>query len=279
VLDYEAPALAAAQHARSKPNPFSFRAGALSYPAPNRSGLALLLAEAPLSAFTFGSKDKKTYGADFSVVVLIKDQAGQVVRKLSQHYPLSGPIEKLDAAKQGELLFYRETQLPPGNYTVELIGYDASAGRVSVRTSTLEIPSADESRPRLSSVAVLKRGERLTADEQKRDQPFHFGELLVYPNLGEPLQRSAAKQLAYFFTAWPAQGSPASLQLTLEILQNNRSLGRTSGQLPAPDQQGQIKYASSFPLDKFQPGTYELKVTISDGKHSVSRSTGFTVAP
>jgi hypothetical protein len=67
--------------------------------------------------------------------------------------------------------------------------------------------------------------------------------------------------------------------ITVEILQNNHSLGKTSGQLPAADEFGQIKYASSFPLDKFQPGAYELKVTIADDKNSVSRSTNFTVGP
>ena len=65
----------------------------------------------------------------------------------------------------------------------------------------------------------------------------------------------------------------------MEILQNNRSVGKTSGQLPAADEQGQIKYASAFPLDKFQPGIYELKMTVGDDKNSVSRSTHFTVAP
>jgi VWFA-related protein len=129
LLDYEAPALAAAHGARSNPNPFAFRAGALSFPDPGRPGLALILAEAPLSAFTFAvGGDKKSYGADISIVALVKDRSGQVVHKMSQHYPLSGPADKLDAARKGELLFYRETQLPPGSYTVELIGYDASAG-------------------------------------------------------------------------------------------------------------------------------------------------------
>jgi VWFA-related protein len=280
VLDYEAPALAAARNAQPTSNPFALRAAALSFPATNRTGLALIVAEAPLSAFTFApDKDRKTYNADFSVVALVKDRSGQVVQKLSQHYPLSGPVEKLDAARQGALLFYREAQLPPGGYAVELAAYDGSAGKVSVLTSPLEIPSADETKPRLSSVVVLKRAERLTAEEQKRDQPFHLGELLLYPNLGEPIKRSAGKQLAFFFTAWPAKGSAAPLRVTVEILQNNRRLGQTSSQLPAADEQGQIKYASSFPLDKFQPGVYELKVTVDDGKNSVSRSTQFTVAP
>jgi len=280
VLDYEAPAIAAARNARPLSNPFSFRAAAMSFPAPNRPGLTLLLGEAPMSAFNFApAADKKTYSADFSVVALIKDRSGQVIQKLSRHYPLSGPIEQLDAARKGELLFYRETQLPPGNYTVELIAYDELTEKTSVRTSPIEIASIDETKPRLSSVAVLKRAERLTPEEQKRDQPFHFGELLVYPNLGEPIPKSTTKQLAFFLTAWPARGSSAALQLTFEILQEGRSLGKSSAQLPAADDQGQIKYASSFPLNEFQPGVYELKVTVDDGKNRVSRSTRFAVAP
>jgi hypothetical protein len=148
-----------------------------------------------------------------------------------------------------------------------------------VRTSALEIPGADEGRPRLSSVSVLRRGERLTPEEQQRDQPFHFGELLVYPNLGEPVAKSAVGQLAFFFTAWPAKGSTGPLQLTLEISQGGRRLFQTSGELPAADARGQVKYASSFPLDKFRPGVYELKVTVGDGRGAVSQSTNFTVTP
>ena len=160
-----------------------------------------------------------------------------------------------------------------------MIAYDELTEKTSVSTSPVEIASIDETKPRLSSVAVLKRAERLTPEEQKRDQPFHFGELLVYPNLGEPIPKSTTKQLAFFLTAWPARGSSAALQLTFEILQDGRSLGKSSALLPAADDQGQIKYASSFPLNEFQPGLYELKVTVDDGKNRVSRSTRFTVAP
>lgn len=280
VLDYEAPAIAAARNARPDSNPFLFQGAALSFPATNRPGLVLVLAESPMSAFNLApAADKKTYSADFSIVALIKDQSGQAVQKLSQHYPLTGPVEQLDAARKGELLFYRETQLPPGNYTLELIGYDGSTGKTSIRTSSVDVAGPDETKPRISSVSILKRAEKLSAEEQKRDQPFHFGDLLVYPNLGEPVSKSKAKQLAFFVTAWPAKGSTANLQLTFTILQNNHALGKSSAQLPPPDNLGQIKYASSFQLTDFQPGLYELKVTVSDGQNSVSHSTPFTVAP
>ena len=280
MLDYEAPSIAASHKTRPNSNTSSLRAAALDFPATGRPGLAVILGEAPISAFTLSpASDKKTYNADFSIIALVKDQSGQIVQKLSQHYPLSGPIEKLQAAKKGDVLFYREVQLAPGRYTVEFIAYDGPLRKADVRTTSLEVPHVDEAKLRLSSVVVLSRAERITADEQKKDQPFYFGELVVYPNLGEPILKSATKQLAYFLTAWPVKGSVDPLKLVAEVVQNKRSIAQTSAQLPAADDQGRIKYAGALPLDGFQPGSYELKVTVTDNKTSVSRSTQFKIEP
>lgn len=275
MLDYEVPAVAAARNSRASSNQTSLKSAVLSYPAPGKSGLTLILAEAPLSAFKFSpANDKKTYSTDFSIVALVRDETEQIVQKLSHHYTLTGALQDADTAKKENVLFYREAQLPPGKYHVQLIAYDAATSDVKVSTTPLEISKSDETMPRLSSVAVLKRAERLTPEEQKRDQPLRFGELLVYPNLGE---RISAKQLAYFFTAWPAKGVTKPLQMTLEILQNNRQVGKTTGELPAADERGEIKYAGSFAIDKFQPGEYVLSVTVSDGRMSVTRSTNFLI--
>jgi VWFA-related protein len=277
MLDYEVPAIAAARNWKSGSKDSSLRSGALAYPS-GKDGLTLILAETPIAAFKFApSSDNKNYDTDFSIIALVRDEAERVVQKVSHHYALSGPIQNLDDAKKGNVLFYREAQLPAGKYHIQLIAYDALAGAVDVSSTPLEISAIDESKPRLSSVAVLKRAERLTPEEQKRDQPLRFGELLVYPNLGERIDRSSAKQLAYFFTAWPPKGIAKPLQMKLEILQNNRSLGATSGELPAADERGQIKYAGSFAIDKFPPGVFELKITVSDGSNSVTRSTTFVI--
>lgn len=275
ILDYEVPAIAASRNPKSSPTQNMLHSSALSYPVAGQGGLALILAEAQLAAFKFSpSTDNKTYSTDFSIVALVRDQSEQIVQKLSQHYALNGPTQNLEAAKKGNVLFYREAQLPPGKYQVQLISHDASTGNVNVSTTPLMIYASDETKPRLSSVAVLKRAERLSAEEQRRDQPLRFGELLVYPNLGERIDHNTTKQLPYFFTAWPGKGATKPMQMTLEILQNNKSLGTTSGELPPADERGQVKYAGSFAIDKFQPGTYELKITINN---EVSRSTTFVI--
>jgi len=279
VLNYEAPALAALGAARAS-NPFALRVGGLSFPAPNRPGLAPILIEVSASAFTFTlDKDKKTYGSDFSILALVRNSSKQVVQKLSQRYPLSGPIDKIEAARKGEILFYRETELPPGRYTIEAVAYDASTGKASVRATVLEVPDADETKLRLSSLTLLKRADRLTTEEQKKDHPLHFGEVVVYPNLGEPLRKSVVKQLAFFFAAWPAKGATEKLKLTVEVIQNGRGLGQLPAELPAADESGRVRYASALPLDNFQPGSYELRVTVKDGQSSLSRTTQFNVEP
>jgi hypothetical protein len=210
---------------------------------------------------------------------VIKNEAKQVAQKLSQHYALSGPLDKLDAARKGEVLFYRETELPPGRYTIETIAWDSPTGKSSVSAATVEVPGFDESKPRVSSVVLLQRADRLTAEEQKKDNPFHFGEVIVYPNLGNPLRKSVAKQLAFFLTVWPAKGSTASMKLMIEVRQQDRTVGQTSADLPAPDASGRTRYASALPLDNFQPGSYELRLTVKDGQSSVSRSTPFAIEP
>src|SRR5204862_4824336 len=125
---------------------------------------------------------------DFSMLAIVRDESQQVVQKLSQHYTFNGPNgNPSDQTKKPNVLFYREAQLQPGKYQVQVIAYDAASREVNVSSTPLEIANIDETKPRLSSVAVLKTAERLTPEEQKRNQPFQFGELLLYPNLGEKI--------------------------------------------------------------------------------------------
>jgi 5-hydroxyisourate hydrolase-like protein (transthyretin family) len=249
-----------------------------NFPASSRAGATSIIVQVPPGAPTFAiSEDKKTYKSDFSIVVLIKNEAQQVVQKLSNQYVLTGPIEKLDAAKHSEILFYRSADLPPGRYSVAAAAYDAVNGQASVNSEVFEVQSADESSLRLSSVAILKRAEKLPETERNTNNPFRFGEVLVYPNLGESLHKSTDKELAFYLTAYVKRGTNTAPKLTVELLQQRRSLGLATLEMPKPDASGRIQYASELPVDKLQAGDYELRVTVSDGTSSAVRLEHFSI--
>ena len=277
VLDYEAPALAAM--AKSVHQSFPLRSTAFDFSDARREGLVPVMAEAPASAFTFTpSSDKKTYTTDYTIIALVKNDAQQVVSKLSQHYTLGGPIEQMEAARRGDILFYKEAQLPPGHYVVETVAFDAPSGKTSVASESFDVLAADNAKLRLSSLVILKRAESLTPEEQKQTNPFHFGELLIYPNLGEPIRKTVMKQLPFYFSVCVPQGVKTAPKLAIEVTQRGQHLARLQSELPAPDPAGRIQFASGLPLDTFQPGTYELKIVVSDGTSSVSRTIAFTVS-
>jgi VWFA-related protein len=276
VLNYEVPAIAALDRTPTAKS-FPLYAGGFSFPEPERIGLAPVLVDVPLSAFTFNEDlEKKVYGTDFTILALLKDQAGQVVDKLSHQYRLNGPLNTLAQTKLSRVLFYREADLAPGRYTLEIIAYDSPTGRASVRTEIIEVHASDEAKLRVSDVVMLKRAEPANAADEKRSNPFQVGNLIVSPNLGEPIRRSL-KQVPFFFTVYQPSGASIRAKLTIELQQHGRTLAQIPGEMPAADASGRIQYVSALSVEKIPAGSYELRITVSDQSTSLTRSRFFTI--
>jgi len=278
VLDYEAPALAVLSE-KPRPNSFESRAAAFSFPESGQPGLVPVVVEVPAGAVNYAVDDrKKTFIADFSFVVLIKDASQHVVKKLSNQEVIKGPLDKLAKAKTGGMLFYREANLDPGQYSIAAVVYDNITRQSSTNTSTVTVPPADQAALRLSSIVVIKKAERPTAGQQVL-RTFQFADMLVYPNLGEPVSKAAGNQLTLFVTVYTAKGDTTAPKLSLEIDRAGHSVGHLSYDLHAPDQTGRIQYASVISLDKFQPGDYDLKLTVRAGANMAARSEHVRLSP
>jgi len=278
VLDYEAPALAVLSDS-PRPNSFDSRAAAFSFPESSQPGLVPVVVEVPPGAVNYATDNKtKTFMADFSFVVIIKDDSQRVVKKLSNQEVIKGPIDKLAKAKAGGLLFYREANLDPGHYTIAAVVYDNITRQSSTNTSTVIVPPADQSALRLSSIVVIKKTGHPTAGQDSL-RTFQFDDLLVYPNLGEPISKAHGNELSLFVTVYTAKGDSTPPKLNLEIARAGRSMGHLSYDLHAPDKTGRIQYASVISLDKFQPGDYELKLSVRAGSRMATRSERVQLTP
>ena len=278
VMAFEAPALAILG-GKSQPNAFAIKAAAFSFPESGKPGLVPVVVEVPVSSVNFVSdSEKKTFRTDLAVVVVIKDEFQHPVRKLSSQYLLSGALDQIEAAKRGNIFFYRETDLQPGQYVVDSIAYDAINKQSSVSHHTVVVPDSDQTKLRLSNLVVVTKAQKeAAADSQKN--PFRVGELMLVPNLGQPLHKAGSKGLSIFVTIYPARNSTAAPKMTIELYMGGSPAGQLPITLPPPDQTGRIQYTGTIPIDAFPLGEYELKATVTDGVTKAMSSERFTVQP
>jgi VWFA-related protein len=268
---WEAPALGALEQ-KPLPNGFPVRAGALSFPERGRPGLTPVLVEFQTAPLTFQpSADGKNYSSDFAVIVRFLDDQNQVARKVSQHYEINGPAANLENAKKGEVIFYREPELAPGVYTMETIVYDTPSGKSSVRLSTVQVPRLDEAKLRVSTLLLVKRGEKVPEKDRRAANPLMVKDLLLYPNLGEAVSK-AAKEVSFYFTVYPAQGGSAP-EAAFELLQNGQRVLQVPMPLSGADASGRIQQTGRLPIDQIPPGTYELRAIVKQGSDQITRTT------
>jgi hypothetical protein len=152
------------------------------------------------------------------------------------------------------------------------------SNRASARVSTLEIPKPSEDRPRLSSIVVVRRTERVAAADQQAGNPLFVGDLLFYPNAGEPISRSQDRALTFYFTLYLRRPSEAPPETQIELRRNGRTLAQIPAELGPADARGRIQQVSRLPLESLSDGTYELRIVVRDGRQTVERSTFFKVA-
>ena len=273
---WEAPALGELER-KPVPNAFPLRAAALPFPERDRPGLVPVVVELPTAALTFQpSADGKSYASDFTILVRFVDLQQQVVRKVSQHYEISGPIGAIDRAGRGEVLFYRQPELAPGVYTMETVAYDAPSGKSSVRLSTIEVPRHAPDTLRMSGLVIVKRAEKIPDKERRLDNPLTVKDVIVYPNLGDPVSK-AAKELGFYFAVYPTPG-PAPVA-TLQLLLNDSPIAQLPVPLAAADNSGRIQQVGRLPLEQIPPGLYELRVVVTQGHTQVTRTALIRIAP
>jgi VWFA-related protein len=276
INSWEAPALGALEQ-KPVPNAFPVRAGALLFPERDRPGLVPVIVDLKTAPLTFQpAADGKTYTSDFAVLVRFLDDQNQVARKVSQHYEVKGPLADIARAKQGDVIFYREQELPAGVYTMETIVYDAPSGKSSMRLSTVEVAKTDAGRLRMSSLVLVDRGEKVPEKDRHTGNPLLVKDVVLYPNLGEAVSKTA-KEVGFYFAVYPAQGAPAPESVIL-LLKDGKPVVQLPMPLAPSDAAGRIQQVGRLPLDQLAAGTYELRAVVKQGSEQVFRSTMLRIA-
>ena len=273
---FEAPAVAILDGGRL-PNAFPVHAGSFSFPEPERPGLTPLLVHVRTDVFRFAVDQRKsTYSSEVAIVVRVRNGAGQPVQKLSQRYQLTGDARDVEAARQGDIIFYRELDLEPGVYTVESVVFDAGAHLGSARVTTLTVPPVDRRGASMSSLVLVNRIEDTSDSPQAQASsrpPLYVGRTLLYPNLGEPVSKAVVKELPFYFTLY---GDAAAAIVTAQLLRNGQSLAEAP--VPLASTAGpRIQHVGRLSIGALPAGTYELRINVKSADRDLSRAAFFTL--
>jgi VWFA-related protein len=271
---FEGPALAILDGGRL-PNAFPVHAGSFCFPDPARPGLTPLLVHVRTGALRFAVDDRKsTYSSQAAIVVRVRTGSGQEVQKLSQRYQLSGDARDVEAARQGDIIFYREVDLEPGVYTIESVVFDAGAQRGSARVTTLNVPAVDRRDAAMSSLVLVNRIEE-TSDSPPLSSrpPLYVGNTLLYPNLGEPVSKAAVTELPFYFTLY---GRVTDAKVTAQLLRNGRPFAEAP--VPLPSAGGaRVQHIGKLPIGSLPVGTYELRIAVRTPGQELTRTAFFTI--
>ena len=274
VLRFESNVLAALA-ATPRPTQIPIRAATFEFPeADGRSRVTIFLKVAGSGVAYYVDDAKTAWQTHFTILARVVDASGDVVRKGSQPYRLTGPAKDVHVARQGDILFYRQPTLDPGRYTLEYSLYDELSGQAGTGTLPLEVAARDRSALAMSSLVIVDRAEAVPAAEKDADNPLYLGDTLIYPNLGTPVARSARGSLVFYYTA---RGGRPSLTGRVELLQDGRVLATRELQVPKADDTGLVQQANELPLDDVDAGPYELRVTLADGASMAARTAPFVL--
>jgi hypothetical protein len=233
-----------------------------------------VVAATDAGALTFASDEGTgTYRTDFTMLARIRDEGGEIVRKASQPYRLTGPAANREHSQRGEVLFFREPTLPAGHYRLEVAVHDALAHKAGVRVSSFDVPAASDLA--VSSLMIVKRAEQVTEAEVKPDHPLIVGDVLLYPNVGEPVSKAAKAMTLYLVVGSTSANTP---QADLELLHDGAAIAKVAVSFDAP-LDGLTKQLWRLPLEAIPPGEYTWRVTVHDGASRAVRETGVVIVP
>jgi hypothetical protein len=274
LLDYESPVLAALEMA-PRANDFPFATSVVQVPDQADECALPVLVQVDGDAPTLDLDQKeKRYRQEFTVLVLVRDEGGRVVRKLSRRFLATGPIEKAEEARKGRMLVLRETWLPPGQYTVETAVQDAASGRLGVRRRSLQVAPASGAL-RVSSLVVV--GHATPRGEAPPEAPMLVTQgMQLYPSAAGPVSAASGRPLPFFLVAAPAPGRDA-LRATVELRQGEAPVFSAPAQFDRAI--GRSTLLGGVPLEGIAPGDYELRVTVKDGVDTAVRWARVTVGP
>ena len=208
------------------------------------------------------------------MLAVVRNSSGEIVAKFSKDLPVQVPQTSVDGYKQGNLVQTFRTELAPGSYTLESAVMDRKGNKIGVQKTPLTVPDPS-GKLAISNVVVIRRTENLK-DTQILDA-FYFKGGKVVPTLSNTLKGGPGQVLPFYFAVYPDPAIKDEPKLTMAFYKDGQYLGSAGAPLPPAQQDGRIPYIADLPADKFAPGSYEIRLGVTQGAATAEEKVDFQV--
>jgi VWFA-related protein len=211
-------------------------------------------------------------------VAVVYDENGAAVATLeTERTAIDAAGEDYQQVLKRGLAYQKAVALKTGRYQVRLAAREDTTGRLGSASQWVEVPDLGPARLTLSSVFLLKESETSAA-------PSNPEAGLVLQNAQAVRRYRRSESLyAQLYAYNPKRDATGATDLVsqAEILRAGVSMGTAAPEpmAPAEPDRPPVPHTTRIKLQRFEPGNYELRVTVTDRKAvaMVSRRVGFTV--
>jgi len=258
--------------AKPSPHAFDYGSKAFRFRSENGTSQYAIAFEVPIANLTATAEavDKK-HRFHASLLALVKNAQGEIVQRVSKDVPSEVPDDYLPALRSETMTYEHAVNLAPGDYTIETAVTDQEGNLAS--TNILQIENRErEKGPAISDLALAHRVETLNRPADSSD-PFEMPGKRVAPFVSNALPAGAKPSV--YFVVYPDRESNDIPLLRAQFLKDSRVLQNQKSVLPQADSSGAVPMAIQ-PVA--QPGDYEVRITVEQGRATVQRSLKYTIA-
>ena len=253
------------------PRAFDFQSKAFRFRSGSAGSQYAIAFEVPISNLTATPEpDEKKQRFHASLLALVKDSRGEIVDRVSKDVSSEVLDEHVAQLRAENMSYEHAFNLAPGHYTTETAVVDQEGNRAS--TNTQKIENREQPGLGLSDIALVHRVQALDRPPDASD-PFEIPGKRALPIVSTTLPPGTEPSV--YFVVYPDRNNRDFPELRAQFLMNGHVLATQKSVLPAPDESGAIPMAIRAVS---QPGDYEVRITIEQGRASVQRNLKYTIS-
>jgi VWFA-related protein len=255
-----------ALNANPPPHAFDFQSQAIRFHSENGTSQYAVVFNVPIANLTGTPEpEAKKHRFHASLLALTKNSQGQVEDWFSRDVPSDVADQYVPSLEARHMTWEHSFRLPPGHHTIETAVVDEEGNRTS--TSIMQIDSALPDGPDLSDIMLAQKVEDLTRSPNAAD-PFEADGRRVIPLASTALPAGSNPYL--YFVVYPQKDTSGKARLSVQFLRNGKEIASQT-----------LEIDESEPMlisAVHKPGNYEIRVDMTQGQASASRSLTWSIA-